>query len=267
VSRELAALNPTLKGILQDHTVMSATGERRPLHSAITVDEGLFIQDIIRRIVPQFSLEVGCAYGISSLFICQALKDVGAKRHIIIDPFQMGCNHTGSDAGYEGIGLANLDTAGFSDLITFYAELSYRRLPRLESEGHRLDFAFIDGMHTFDYALVDFFYIDKMLNIGGVVIFDDLWLPSIRKLCRFILRNLPYSAFGPETSISTGRRRMLERAARIDRVGNAVRDDIAIPDSSIGLPSGNFVALRKNAHDLIGEGTTFFRRWNTHHRF
>lgn len=263
--RELSALNPILKRILEEKRVTSQTGESRPLHSAITVDEGLFIQDVIQQNKPRFSLEVGCAYGVSSLFICQALKDVGAERHIIVDPFQLGNDHTGSDAGYEGIGLANLERAGLSSFIKFYPELSYRCLPWLEREGCRLDFAFIDGMHTFDYVLVDFFYIDKMLNVGGVIIFDDLSYPSIRKACRYILRNLPYSAIGP---VSTENGRIYGQASNIKRwFGNMLRDGITVPDSKIGLPSRHFVALRKNAEDAIGDGANFNRRWDTHHRF
>jgi predicted O-methyltransferase YrrM len=261
-------LNSTLECILKDGSVISQTGERRKLHSGITIDEGLFIQKIIRENRPQLSLEVGCAYGVSSLFICQALKEVGAQRHVIIDPYQLGRDHTGPDEGYEGIGLANIERAGFSSLVTFYPDLSYRRLPLLEQEEYRLDFAFIDGMHTFDYVLVDFFYIDKMLNIGGVVIFDDLSYPSVRKLCRYVLRNLPYSAIGPEAQKSTSmKRRFIQRLANLKPMSNMVRDEIAIPDSGIGLPSNHFVALRKNSEDAIGDGSNFFRRWDTHLRF
>ena len=54
-----------------------------------------------------------------------------------------------------------------------------------EAQGERIDFAFIDGAHTFDHALVDFFYIDRMLNVGGIVAFDDLGFPCIEKVCRF----------------------------------------------------------------------------------
>jgi Methyltransferase domain len=56
--------------------------------------------------------------------------------------------------------------------------------PGLLEEGIKPDFAFVDGMHTFDYAFTDFFFLDKMLKPGGVIIFDDLGYPSIRKLCR-----------------------------------------------------------------------------------
>jgi len=66
-------------------------------------------------------------------------------------------------------------------------------LPELERSGQRVDFAFIDGWHTFDFTLVDFFFIDRMLKVGSVVAFDDAnWL-AIRKVCRFVKMNLAYS--------------------------------------------------------------------------
>ena len=35
------------------------------------------------------------------------------------------------------------------------------------------DFIFIDGWHTFDYTLVDMFYADRLLRIGGYLLIDD----------------------------------------------------------------------------------------------
>src|SRR5262245_45883333 len=130
----LAALNPTLQRILNERVVTTEGGRALPLNSEISTSEGFFLQDIIRQNKPRVSLEIGCAYGISSLFICQALREVGAERHIIIDPFQIGHDHGGCDPGWDGVGLTNLKRAGYADLITFYEEVSHRCLPRLEQE-------------------------------------------------------------------------------------------------------------------------------------
>jgi predicted O-methyltransferase YrrM len=172
---------------LTSREVRTIDGQLRQLHSNIDEAEGKFIQNVIRELKPKCSIEIGCAYGISSLFICEALADVGAERHIIIDPYQLGSGHEGPDSGYEGIGLLNLKRAGLDRIVDFHAELSFRCLPRLLEQGVKADFAFVDGMHTFDYAFADFFFLDKMLGPGGVVIFDDLGYPSIRKLCRYIV--------------------------------------------------------------------------------
>ena len=76
----------------------------------------------------------------------------------------------------------NLKAAGFAHLVTVYQELSELCLPRFLKHGHRYDFAFVDGWHTFDHVLTEFFYISRMLDVGGVVVFDDAHLPSIQKV-------------------------------------------------------------------------------------
>jgi hypothetical protein len=37
---------------------------------------------------------------------------------------------------------------------------------------------------------VDFFCSDRVLSIGGLVIFDDMWMPSIQKVASFIRNNI-----------------------------------------------------------------------------
>jgi hypothetical protein len=63
-------------------------------------------------------------------------------------------------------------------------------LPKLLESGETFDFGFIDGYHSFDHALVDFFYLNRMIRVGGMIVFDDANWPSINKLIRY-LRNYP----------------------------------------------------------------------------
>src|SRR5260221_7398242 len=128
-------MHPVLAEILRSREVRTIDGQIRQLHSNIDEVEGQFIQDVIRELRPRCSIEIGCAYGVSSLFICKALAEVGAERHIIIDPYQLGSGHKGPDSGYEGIGLLNLKRAGFERIVDFHAEVSFRCLPRLLEDG------------------------------------------------------------------------------------------------------------------------------------
>ena len=59
-------------------------------------------------------------------------------------------------------------------------------LPAMIQNQEIFDFAFIDGWHTFDHALVDFFYVNRLLNVQGIVVFDDVNYPQLRKLIRYI---------------------------------------------------------------------------------
>ena len=120
----------------------------------------------------------------------------------------------------------------------------------LERSGQHLDFAFIDGWHTFDFTMVDFFFIDRMLKVGGVVAFDDSNLPAIRKVCRFVKTNLEYSVVGTDEPEQTAplRRRVLERFLRNEPFRRFTRPDVIAPDQSIGL-AGSCIAFRKEGVD------------------
>jgi hypothetical protein len=124
------------------------------------------------------------------------MAKVGGKRHILIAPDQ---------SGWHGIALHNLRKAGFGALIDFREQESQIALPQLVAEGTKIDFAFIDGWHTFDHALADFFYIDRLLRVGDIVAFDDAIQSAVHEVCRFIATNRAYRvcAVGGGTSSKT----------------------------------------------------------------
>jgi hypothetical protein len=98
--------------------------------------------------------------------------------------------------------------------------------------------------------MVDFFFIDRMLKVGGVVAFDDANLPAIRKVCRFVKTNMEYSVIGtnePKLKSSL-KRRVLERLFRDEPFRRFARPDVIMPDQSIGL-TGSCIAFRKDAVD------------------
>ena len=59
----------------------------------------------------------------------------------------------------------------------------------LEDNEEKFDFIFIDGWHTFDYTLLDFFYADKLLRKGGIIIIDDAKHLGVAKCVRYIDTN------------------------------------------------------------------------------
>jgi predicted O-methyltransferase YrrM len=155
------------------------------LKSGIPYDEGMAIHELIRRTRSERTLEVGMAYGLSGLFACQAHveNNIGGV-HTAIDPEQ--CNV------FDSIGIINIERAGLEQHFRFFEACSYEALPQLLKQGERFDFIFIDGMHVFDFTLVDFFYADLLLKPGGYLMFDDLWMPSVRKVFLYVLRNRRY---------------------------------------------------------------------------
>jgi predicted O-methyltransferase YrrM len=214
-------MNEVLRSIVSSGSVTTKDGQTRTLRSSIPRDEGEFLQEMIRSARPQVSVEVGCAYGISSLYICEALREVNATRHIIMDPYQ--------HSTWEGIGLDNLRKAGYMDLVDFHEAVSYQYLSQLTKEHVLIDFAFIDGNHWFDYVLFDFFLIHLLLRTGGIIVFDDLSYPSVRSVCRHALSNHPYRCIGPHSRESPERaavRNLLTRSRQFG-IGVLVRAPVS----------------------------------------
>jgi SAM-dependent methyltransferase/predicted O-methyltransferase YrrM len=130
------------------------------------------------------TLETGMAYGLSTLAICGVHEERGEGSHIAIDP------HQSSD--WRGIGLLNLERAGLAGRARVIEARSDEALPQLRGEGVRLDFALIDGLHLFDATLVDFFHIDRMLDVGGVAVFHDTWMPAVAQAVAYVRENRAY---------------------------------------------------------------------------
>jgi predicted O-methyltransferase YrrM len=190
----LKALYETCPKLKQSYItdVLGLRGEQARNVSEITGgisrDEAKMLAEVVRDVAPAQSLEVGLGYGFSAITICDSGNYAAAgHKHIVVDPHQTKY--------WDGVGLKNLSAAGYGDCVEFYERPSYQCLPELEKEGLKLDFAFVDGWHTFDYVFTDFFFIDKMLRPGGVVAFDDADWPSIRPVIRYAVTNLPYRVF------------------------------------------------------------------------
>ncbi len=200
---------PVLAEIYRDGVVALPSGDSRAVESTgVGRHEGQRIYEMVLRERPQRTLEVGMALGLSSLWICQALSELGTGHHIAIDPHQAG--------EFGNAGLANVARAGCAERLTFYEEPSHRVLPRLEAQGLKVDLIFIDGMHLFDYAFVDLFFADRLLRPGGMLIFHDVGLPGVAKVVRFAVGNLGYVEESQPPGTPRARR-VLRRARRLGR--------------------------------------------------
>jgi len=156
-----------------------AAGNARMSAVAIPAAEGLCLQRVFSAPDVRRTLEVGCAYGLSAMFICDSLKGkTGPCRHTIIDPYQTSV--------FSRRGIRNLEEAGLKD-FELLEEPSELALPRLVAGGERFDAALIDGYHTFDQTIVDFYYINRLLRVGGYLAIDDCNLPAVNRAVRYML--------------------------------------------------------------------------------
>jgi predicted O-methyltransferase YrrM len=165
--------------IRRERTVTGADGKKFPLQKhAIDTAEGRFLSefiagrpDVIR------TLEIGCAYGLSSLHIASALAGRPGAHHVIVDPDE--------STAWSGVGVTNLDRAGI-DFYELREEPSEIALPQLLKEGAEFDLAFIDGWHTFDQTLIDMYYANRLIKVGGYIIIDDAdWISVSKAVSHF----------------------------------------------------------------------------------
>lgn len=178
-------MNDVIDRIYATGQVYDADGRAYPAFpTSIDRTEGQVLYDLARRCHARRTLEIGMAYGVATLFLCQAVHDNGGGTHVAIDPLE-SCD-------WRSIGMLNSERAGLKGMVNLIEQPSHIALPRLLAEGQRFDMVFVDGQHLFDYMLLDFFYADQLIDTGGFIVFDDLWLPSMKKLLAFVLRNRRY---------------------------------------------------------------------------
>lgn len=110
-----------------------------------------------------------------------------------------------------------------------------------------MQLALVDGVHTFDQCTLEFYYIDRMLPVGGVIIFDDLSWRAIAKAVRYILSHGTYAVqdrTGPAPQDVTALGRVRRTLGRLPLMQRLLNRDFLVPDWDLGI-SGSCVALVK----------------------
>jgi predicted O-methyltransferase YrrM len=251
IPRKGEALNSILDRILTSATVTDGVETISVRHpefpdriSHVNRETGSLLQRAVEDVRPLVSLEIGLAYGISTLFICEAIQRLPTPgRHIVIDPYQ--------NQKWRGIGLRNIREAGFESIVDFREEASESVLPRLAAEGLQVDLAFVDGLHRFDQAFVEFFYINRLLRPGGIVLFDDAARRSVNRVIRHALTYPAYEVYGTSASPVAGKSLLgvvRSMAGRLSVARRIIRPEVLQKDWDLGIP-GRCVGLRKRCQD------------------
>jgi predicted O-methyltransferase YrrM len=208
-ANERRGMDGYIENIYATGLVEDENGNKYALHSGVDKFEGELLYRVISSDQAiQKTLEIGCAFGLSSLHICSALSARSSAKHVIIDPYQRQYWH--------GVGVHNLRRAGFGffELIEEPSELVLPELAKREAGTY--DLVFIDGVHTFDHMLLDFFYANYLIRIGGYVVIDDCNMASISRAVSYIVKYPCYrvlSQFGQH----------LHKKSLARRVGHAAR--------------------------------------------
>lgn len=137
-----------------------------------------FLYSLVRCLRPRLALETGCYIGYSSLCAAQAMEenDVGH-----LHSFDLFIQRPGLESPVAGacadslqVARAHAEQAGLSHRITFHPGDSAVRIREMFGDhGEVIDFAFVDGDHTINGALADWYEVDRVLAPGGVVMLHD----------------------------------------------------------------------------------------------
>lgn len=174
--------------VYRTRKVHDAGGNEYELEAEVDRAEGQYLLDLVSSdtaIVK--TLEIGCAYGLSSIFICEGLKGRSGASHTIVDP--------GQSSVWHDVGVTQLERFGcdFFNVLRVPSELALPQL--LTSQPEQYDLVFIDGWHTFDHTMLDLFYASRLVRVGGYVVTDDCNWPSVAAAIAYY-SNYPMFAMG-----------------------------------------------------------------------
>jgi predicted O-methyltransferase YrrM len=239
-------MNSVLEKILEDRSYTFKDGSVLHLHSHTPKNQCEFLQKIIKNNRLKASIEIGFAFGTSTLAICETIKENGGTKHVVIDKFE------NSHWGGSGLQLAN--EAGYESFLDFKEDFCYLVLPTLVQKGNKFDFAYIDSVKEFDWILNNFFYLDKLLMPGGIIILDDVVYPGVRKVARFINRLPHYEILDQHPENTMGAKHIVSKVLSILPFKEKLfRNDLLNSDYSLGI-NCRCVAFRKVKED--------YRNWD-----
>ena len=191
-SPELAApsqVQNVIDRLFRDGTVVSRMdGKSRDLFPiAIPELEGHSLRNWVQREGAGRTIEVGLAFAMSTLFICQGLLENGKpeRRHVVLDPNQ--------ETWYANSGIQALQDAGVMGMVEFHAKESRLLLPEFLADGHRFDLAFVDGNHRFEFVFLDLIYLASLVRGNGIIFVDDYQLPAVARAVSFCSNNLGWT--------------------------------------------------------------------------
>jgi len=176
---------PQLKSVYQNRNATGRSGKTFDgLGALSTVNNLIIIRSLMLELKPTCTLEVGMAFGGSALTFAATHKDLRhgpTGQHTAIDPAQ--------SAHWDDVGRINLEKAGLNGFLEVIEAYSSVALPRLVEEKRAYGMAYIDGSHQFEDVLLDFCLTPQILEVGGLILFDDSTDSQVAKVLRFIEAN------------------------------------------------------------------------------
>ena len=189
-TRKKSLMNSLLEEVLDTRKLVDNKGNvHDPLPIGADREQCVLLQKLVDKTHPKRTLETGLGYGISALAITEVLARHGGVQHIAMDPFQ--------ELTFGNCGTLLMGRSDYAHLFDFRLERSEYLLPELCQSGLELDFAYLDAHHTFDAALLEFVYADRMVRVGGMIVLDDVHMPALARVSSFVKNNMAYKPIWP----------------------------------------------------------------------
>jgi len=129
-------------------------------------------------------LEIGFGTGSTAAYMLAGIAALGEGHVTSIDFSADNFNHLGKAL------------VGACESHTLIEENSNAVVPRLFGEGRRFDFVFVDGWKTFDHLTMEAYFLARMLTVGGAIMFDDAFMPSVHRVISLLKRFYDFKEVG-----------------------------------------------------------------------
>ena len=184
VEEGLATLDPPFRAPLlsmyRGEPQLVDDGEHHAIDPTVKISpsQGMWIYGLCLSVKPKATLEIGMCYGFSSLFLAAIAKNKSG-------------HHTAVDPDVRRTGMASaLPMSAFSPSNPSSAT-SKNPLSAQGSTSHVKAQNSMSFSSTEAIALmmrVDFYLYAPLCGMGGRIIFDDMWIPSIQSAVTFFAR-------------------------------------------------------------------------------
>lgn len=162
--------------LLQDLYTQPTSPQLFPI--SINWQQGQLVADLITQYHPNYILELGSGFGISSLWIQSATTQ--QSTHCAVDPWATHLPKIKKALKHSKYRLE-----------TDYTSQEYLAQNLTYLKG-KLDFVLMDADNRFDGCMTDCYFTNQALKTGGVLVLRNSWNPSVRRVVQFMLTNLPY---------------------------------------------------------------------------
>lgn len=165
-AQEIAIIADSYRSISEIYQQASWAGDvHNHFHiSSSFGDKGRILNTIIRIMRCESCLELGTAYGMSALFILDALTSIGKTGHLT--------TIEGLDIQFS-LASKMLNTR-YEDRVSCHLGMTQDILPKLVKSMDKIDFMFHDAAHTKEHYIRDFTNVLPILLPGSIIVFDDI---------------------------------------------------------------------------------------------